>query len=109
MPGLTQTQRIAAVGVTEYGNSAVLVTMATGGELLDRRSIELTERGLPTHPHHHEGSWADCPSAYSVSVGVCQSTQSAMSTVATGCGSIRPSAGSLRVRWARIALRSGSA
>ena len=46
------------VGVTEHGNSAVLVTVAPGGELLDRRRIDLTERGLPTHPHHHEGSWA---------------------------------------------------
>jgi hypothetical protein len=35
----------------------VLVTIAPGGELLDRRRIDLT-RGLPTHPHHHEGSWA---------------------------------------------------
>jgi hypothetical protein len=48
----------AAVGVTEHGNSAVLVTVASGGELLDRRRIDLTDRGLPTHPHHHEGSWA---------------------------------------------------
>src|SRR5262249_59461733 len=22
------------------------------------RRIELIDRGLPTHPHHHEGSWA---------------------------------------------------
>ena len=48
----------AAVGVAENANSAVLVTVAPGGELLDRRHLELTERGLPTHPHHHEGSWA---------------------------------------------------
>jgi hypothetical protein len=48
----------ATVGVAEHGNSAVLVTVAHGGELLDRRRIDLTERGLPTHPHHHEGSWA---------------------------------------------------
>ena len=47
----------AAVGVAEHGNSAVLVTVASGGELLDRRRIDLT-RGLPTHPYHHEGSWA---------------------------------------------------
>ena len=47
----------AAVGVAEHGNSAVLVTVAPGGELLDRRRIDLT-RGLPTHPYHHEGSWA---------------------------------------------------
>src|SRR5215510_13582984 len=47
----------AAVGVAEHGNSAVLVTVAGGGELLDRRRIDLT-RGLPTHPYHHEGSWA---------------------------------------------------
>jgi hypothetical protein len=36
----------------------VLVTVAPGGECLDRRRILLTEPGLPTHPHHHEGSWA---------------------------------------------------
>jgi len=51
-------QRVATVGVAEHGNSAVLVTVAPGGELLDRRRIDLTDGGLPTHPHHHEGSWA---------------------------------------------------
>jgi len=53
-----RTQRTATVGVAEHGNSAVLVTVAPCGELLDRRRIDLTDRGLPTHPHHHEGSWA---------------------------------------------------
>jgi hypothetical protein len=52
-----RTQQAAAVGVAEHGNSAVLVTLAPGGEFLDRRRIDLT-RGLPTHPYHHEGSWA---------------------------------------------------
>lgn len=47
----------ASVGVAEHGNSAVLVTVSASGELLDRRSIDLT-RGLPTHPYHHQGSWA---------------------------------------------------
>jgi hypothetical protein len=51
------TQTKAAVGVAEHGNSAVLVTVARGGEFLDRRRIDLT-CGLPTHPYHHEGSWA---------------------------------------------------
>jgi len=50
-------QQTAAVGVAEHGNSALLVTVAPGGELLDRRRVDLT-RGLPTHPYHHEGSWA---------------------------------------------------
>jgi hypothetical protein len=50
-------QRRAAVGVTEHGNSAVLVTVGHDGGLLDRRRVDLT-RGLPTHPYHHEGSWA---------------------------------------------------
>lgn len=53
-----RTQRGSTVGVTEYGNSAVLVTVAPDGELLDRRCIVLTDSELPTHPHHHEGSWA---------------------------------------------------
>jgi hypothetical protein len=53
-----RTLRAATVGVVESGNSAVLVTLSAEGELLDRRHIELTDRGLPTHPHHHEGSWA---------------------------------------------------
>lgn len=47
----------AVVGVAEHGNAAVLVTIARGGEFIDRRRVELT-RGLPTHPYHHEGSWA---------------------------------------------------
>jgi hypothetical protein len=51
-------QPTATVGVVEHGNSAVLVTIVPGGELLDRRRVDLTEPGLPTHPHHHEGSWA---------------------------------------------------
>jgi hypothetical protein len=49
--------RGAVVGVAEHGNSAVLITLARGGEFLDRRRIDLTT-GLPTHPYHHEGSWA---------------------------------------------------
>jgi hypothetical protein len=53
-----RTQRAATVGVAEHGNSAILVTVAQGGEVLDRRRVDLTERELPTHPHHHEGSWA---------------------------------------------------
>lgn len=48
----------AAVGVTEHGNSAILVTVAPSGALLDRRRIDLTAPGTPTHPHHHQGSWA---------------------------------------------------
>ncbi len=56
MPG-ERTLRAATVGVAENGNSAVLVTLAPGGEFLDRRRIDLTH-GLATHPHHHEGSWA---------------------------------------------------
>jgi hypothetical protein len=55
--GFLNSKGAAAVGVVENGNSAVLVTIGPGGTLLDRRRIDLTE-GLPTHPHHHEGSWA---------------------------------------------------
>jgi hypothetical protein len=47
----------AIVGVAEHGNSVVLVTLGAGRELLDRRRVDLT-RDLPTHPYHHEGSWA---------------------------------------------------
>lgn len=54
----TRVRRVqAAVGVAEHGNSAVLVTLAQDGALLDRRRVDLT-RDLPTHPYHHEGSWA---------------------------------------------------
>ena len=54
---MDSSRQAATVGVAEHGNSAVLVSVASGGELLDRRRIDLT-RGLPTHPYHHEGSWA---------------------------------------------------
>jgi hypothetical protein len=66
-------QQTAIVGVAEHGNSAVLVTVtARGGELLDRRRVDLT-RGLSTHPYHHEGAWAvgrylDSPWARAISL-----------------------------------------
>jgi hypothetical protein len=52
-----RTRQGAIVGVAEHVNSAVLITLSPDGALLDRRSIDLT-RGLPTHPHHRQGSWA---------------------------------------------------
>ena len=45
------------VGVAEHGNSAELVTIGPGGELLDRRRVDLTH-DLPAMPYHHEGAWA---------------------------------------------------
>lgn len=48
----------ACVGVVEHANRAVLVTVSADGVLLDRRHLALTDAELPTHPHHHEGSWA---------------------------------------------------
>lgn len=53
-----RTQRMATVGATEHGNSMVLVTVASDSKLLERRRVDLTSGDLPTHPHHHEGSWA---------------------------------------------------
>jgi hypothetical protein len=44
--------------VAEHANAAVLVTLGPGGAPLDRRDARLTEDGLSSHPHHHEGSWA---------------------------------------------------
>lgn len=52
------TQHGATAGVAENGNTAILVTVAPDGGLLDRRSVDLTPPDLPTHPHHHQGSWA---------------------------------------------------
>jgi hypothetical protein len=50
-------QAAAIIGVAEHGNSAVLVTLTAHFKLLDRRRVDLTH-DLPTHPYHHEGSWA---------------------------------------------------
>jgi hypothetical protein len=41
------------VGISDHGGWAVLVTVAPGGQLLDRRRVELVDKGLPTIPHHH--------------------------------------------------------
>lgn len=51
-------EQAAVIGVAEHSNAAVLVTVASGGVLLDRREVTFTDPGVPTHPHHHEGSWA---------------------------------------------------
>ena len=43
------------VGVSDHGGWAVLVTVAGGGTLLDRRRVELVDEDLPKIPHHIEG------------------------------------------------------
>jgi hypothetical protein len=63
----------ATVGAAEHSNSVVLVTLGSGDAVVDRRRIELTGPELPTHPHHHEGSWAvgrylDTPGARRISL-----------------------------------------
>ena len=55
---MTTASASATVGAVEHSHSVVLVTVAPSGRLLDRRTVVLTPAELPTHPHHHEGSWA---------------------------------------------------
>lgn len=43
------------IGVSDHGGWAVLVTVARDGTLLDRRRVELVDKGLPKLPHHSEG------------------------------------------------------
>ena len=107
-----RTRRTAAVGFAEHGNSAVLVTVAPDGELLDRRRIDLTDSELPTHPHHHEGSWAvgryrDSPWAREVSLAeaialVERVRESAARGAREGLEAL---ADAVRVPIARIAIR----
>ena len=104
-------QQAAAVGVAEHGNSAVLVTVAPGGDLLDRRRIDLTH-DLPTHPYHHEGSWAvgryrDSPWAREISLAdavalVARVRESAADGAREGLAAL---AATVAVPIARIAIR----
>jgi hypothetical protein len=101
------------VGVAESGNTAVLVTLAPGGALLDRRTIALT-RGLPTHPYHHEGSWAvgrylDSPWARPTSLPEAVAlVERVRAAAANGAREgLEALASSVRVPIACIALREG--
>ncbi len=44
----------AVVGVSDHAGWAVLVTVAGGGAILDRRRIRLVDEDLPSLPHHHD-------------------------------------------------------
>src|SRR5262249_33544435 len=108
-----RTQRAAAVGVAEHGSSAVLVTVAPGGELLDRRRIELIDRGLPTHPHHHEGSWAvgryvNTPGARAISLAdaVALVERVRASAARGACEGLEALAGAVPMPIAGIAIRA---
>jgi hypothetical protein len=101
------------VGVAENGNSAVLVTVAPGGELLDRRRVDLTEPGTPTHPHHHEGSWAvgrylNTPGARAMSLGEAVAlVERVRAAAARGArASLEALAAEVRVPIAHLALRA---
>ena len=53
----------AVIGVSDHGGWAVLVTVARGGTLLDRRRVELVDEDLPKIPHHSEGQGLPLPEA----------------------------------------------
>jgi len=110
---VTRAQRGAIVGVAENANTAVLVTVAPDGRLLDRRLVELTERGLPTHPHHHEGSWAvgrylDTPGARAMPLADAVAlVERVRASAARGAREgLEALAGAVRVPIAGIALRA---
>jgi hypothetical protein len=42
------------IGVSDHGGWAVLVKVGRDGTLLDRRRVELVDKGLPKIPHHSE-------------------------------------------------------
>jgi hypothetical protein len=107
-----QTQQAATVGVAEHGNSAVLVTVTPAGELIDRRRIDLTH-GLPTHPYHHEGSWAvgrylnsSWARAISLTEAVALVERVREAAAQGACDSLQALAATLTVPIAGIAIRS---
>lgn len=102
----------AAVGVAEHAQSAVLLTVAGGGVLLDRRHIELSEAGFPTPPHHHEGSWAvgrylDSSWARTVSLSEAVALVERVRRSAARCAreALETLAGTVSVPITRIAIR----
>lgn len=107
-----QSQQAAIVGVAEHGNSAELVTVTAGGELVDRRRIDLTN-DLPTHPYHHQGSWAvgrykDSPWAGDITlpeaIGLVEQVQEASKAGAIDC--LETLAETVPVPIAGIAIRA---
>jgi hypothetical protein len=44
----------AVIGVSDHAGWAVLVTVASGGVVLDRRRVALVDADLPCLPHHHD-------------------------------------------------------
>lgn len=46
--------KCAAVGVSDHGGWAILVTADRDGRLLDRRRVELVDDAQPAIPHHHQ-------------------------------------------------------
>ena len=45
----------AIIGVSDHGGWAILVTVDSGGRLLDRRRVDLVDEDLPKIPPHSEG------------------------------------------------------
>ncbi len=44
----------AVIGISDHWGWAVLMTVASDGTLLDRRRVELIDKGLPAYPYHHD-------------------------------------------------------
>lgn len=109
----TERRETATVGTSEHASSVILVTLGTGDAVLDRRRLALTGADLPTHPHHHEGSWAvgrylDTPGARRMSlaeaVALVERVRAAAEQAA--CDGLEALARSVGMPITRIAIRA---
>ena len=74
----------ACVGVADHCGWAVLVTVAGGGALLDRRRAELVDPALPKLPHHHECQALPVPEAVKLVERVSRSADALASECPSG-------------------------
>jgi hypothetical protein len=91
----------------------VLVTVARDGAFLDRRRVELVDKGLSSFPHHHEGQWAigrytDVPWARPVSLPEALALVDRVRASATRCAhdSLETLAAAVPVPIASISIRA---
>ncbi|HYJ11598.1 MAG TPA: hypothetical protein VEX18_21395 [Polyangiaceae bacterium] len=69
------TERHAIVGISDHAGWAVFVTVGSDGAVLDRRSVELIEEGVPKMPHHHDAQGLPLPQAAALVAQVRESAQ----------------------------------
>lgn len=87
-----------AVGVSDHAGWAAVVTVGDDARVVDRRRVELVERGVPVMPYHHDAQGLPPAEAEALVARVTRSAEVSAAAALDALAGVAPRLGAIALR-----------